>query len=253
MPYSRPWTTNRCRWVPVQPKATCNTACRSAIVVSAGISRRRQISGLTPRTTTRSWYTLGRGAGCMVSGMAPILASRCGRMAPGTAPPTVCPALAACQVPGTTVAAVASTVSSKRQRPGPAEAQLRSAGRRLDRLSVNAHDVPDVLDTLTGGVAWFGVLGEVVQRRGAVLDHGHTVLARGGAELGLVGATGGRRCAVGEQRRPGYRARVVAGRLPGGVREVHVERHALAIDQERAERAGGRSDRGRTGRGRHRG
>ena len=59
----------------------------------AGISRRRQISGLTPRTTTRSWYTLGRGAGCMVSGMAPILASRCGRMAPGTAPPTVCPAL----------------------------------------------------------------------------------------------------------------------------------------------------------------
>ena len=36
MPYSRPWTTNRCRWVPVQPKATCNTACRSAIVVSAG-------------------------------------------------------------------------------------------------------------------------------------------------------------------------------------------------------------------------
>ena len=29
----------------------------------------------------------------MVSGMAPILASRCGRMAPGTVPPTVCPAL----------------------------------------------------------------------------------------------------------------------------------------------------------------
>jgi uncharacterized protein (TIGR03083 family) len=28
-----------------------------------------------------------------VSGMAPILASRCGRMAPGTVPPTVCPAL----------------------------------------------------------------------------------------------------------------------------------------------------------------
>ena len=29
----------------------------------------------------------------MVSGMAPILASRCGRMTPGTVPPTVCPAL----------------------------------------------------------------------------------------------------------------------------------------------------------------
>jgi len=28
-----------------------------------------------------------------VSGMAPILASRCGRMAPGMEPPTVCPAL----------------------------------------------------------------------------------------------------------------------------------------------------------------
>src|SRR5664280_1743308 len=93
MPYSRPWTTNRCRWVPVQPKAVCITACRPAIVVSAGTSSRRQISGLTPRTTTRSWYTLGRGAGCMVSGMAPILASRCGRTAPGMAPPTVCPAL----------------------------------------------------------------------------------------------------------------------------------------------------------------
>src|SRR5450755_3783396 len=92
MPYSRPWTTNRCRWVPVQPKATCNTACRSAIVVSAGISRRRQISGLTLCTTTRSWYTLGRGAGCMVSGMAPILALRTD--GPGQAPPTVCPALA---------------------------------------------------------------------------------------------------------------------------------------------------------------
>src|SRR5664280_3148554 len=95
MPYSRPWTTNRCRCVPVQPKAICSTACRPAIVVSAGISSRRQISGLTPRTTTRSWYTLGKGAGCMVSGMAPILASRCGRMAPGTVPPTVCPALVA--------------------------------------------------------------------------------------------------------------------------------------------------------------
>src|SRR5664279_831320 len=95
MPYSRPWTTNRCRCVPVQPKATCSTACRPAIDVSAGTSSRRQISGLTPRTTTRSWYTLGKGAGCVVSGMAPILASRCGRMAPGTAPPTVCPALAA--------------------------------------------------------------------------------------------------------------------------------------------------------------
>src|SRR5664279_2035655 len=93
MPYSRPWTTNRCRCVPVQPKAVCNTACRPAIVVSAGTSSRRQLSGLTPRTTTRSWYALGRGAGCMVSGMAPILASRCGRMALGTVPPTVCPAL----------------------------------------------------------------------------------------------------------------------------------------------------------------
>ena len=61
--------------------------------MSAGISSRRQINGLTPRTTTRSWYTLGKGAGCMVSGMAPILASRCGRMTPGTVPPTVCPAL----------------------------------------------------------------------------------------------------------------------------------------------------------------
>ena len=60
-----------------------------------GISSCRQISGLTPWTTTRSWYTLGKGAGCMVSGMAPILASRCGRMAPGTVPPTVCPALVA--------------------------------------------------------------------------------------------------------------------------------------------------------------
>jgi len=49
---------------------------RPAIVVSAGSSSRRQISGLTPRTTTRSWYRLGRGAGCMVSGMAPILAPR---------------------------------------------------------------------------------------------------------------------------------------------------------------------------------
>src|SRR5664279_4851348 len=76
MPYSRPWTTNRCRCVPVQPKAICSTACRPAIVVSAGSSSCRQISGLTPRTTTRSWYTLGRGAGCMVSGMAPILAPR---------------------------------------------------------------------------------------------------------------------------------------------------------------------------------
>src|SRR5664279_5396379 len=138
-------------------------------------------------------------------------------------------------------------------RSGPAEAQLRSAGWRLDWLSVNAYDVPDVLDALTGGVAWFGVFGEVVQRLGAVLDHGCSVLARGGAELGFGGATGGRRCAVGEQWRPGYGARVVAGGLPGGVREVHVERHALAIDQECAERAGGRSDRGRTGRGRHRG
>src|SRR5664279_549642 len=93
MPYSRPWTTNRCRCVPVQPNAICNTACRPAIVVSAGSSSRRQISGLTACTTTRSLYMLGRGAGCMVSGMAPILASRCGRMAPGRAPPTVCPAL----------------------------------------------------------------------------------------------------------------------------------------------------------------
>jgi len=46
---------------------------------SKGISSRRQISGLTPRTTTRSWCTLGRGAGGMVSGMRP--SSRCGRMA----------------------------------------------------------------------------------------------------------------------------------------------------------------------------
>src|SRR5664279_129653 len=46
------------------------------MVVSARTSSRRQISGLTPRTTTRSWYTLCRGAGCMVSGMAPILALR---------------------------------------------------------------------------------------------------------------------------------------------------------------------------------
>ena len=44
------------------------TECRPAMVVSARTSSRRQISGLTPRTTTRSWYTLGRGAGCMVSG-----------------------------------------------------------------------------------------------------------------------------------------------------------------------------------------
>src|SRR5664280_2559166 len=95
LPNSRHWTTTRCRCVRVQPEAICSTACRPAIVVSAGISSRRQISGLTPRTTTRNWYTLGKGAGCMVSGMAPILASRCGRMAPGTVPPTVCPALVA--------------------------------------------------------------------------------------------------------------------------------------------------------------
>ncbi len=76
MPYSRPWTTNPCRCVPVEPNAICDTACKPAIVVTAGSSSRRQISGLTPCTTTRSWYTLGRGAGCMVSGMAPILALR---------------------------------------------------------------------------------------------------------------------------------------------------------------------------------
>jgi len=68
----------------------CNTACRPATVMSAGISSRRQISGLTPRTTTRSWYTLGRGAGSMVLGMRH---PRAANGWPGRAPPTVCPAL----------------------------------------------------------------------------------------------------------------------------------------------------------------
>jgi len=40
--------------VPAERDLQCNTACRPAIGVSAGISRRRQINGLTPRTTTRS-------------------------------------------------------------------------------------------------------------------------------------------------------------------------------------------------------
>lgn len=36
-------------------RGLCATACRPAIVVSARTSSRRQISGLTPCTTTRSW------------------------------------------------------------------------------------------------------------------------------------------------------------------------------------------------------
>jgi len=44
----------RCRCSPLHPNAACNTVCRSAIVVVADTSRRRQLSGLTPATTTRS-------------------------------------------------------------------------------------------------------------------------------------------------------------------------------------------------------
>ncbi len=38
----------------VQPKAVCRIECSAAIVVSPVTRRRRQISGLTPETTTRS-------------------------------------------------------------------------------------------------------------------------------------------------------------------------------------------------------
>jgi len=54
MPYSAPWNMNRCRWSPTQSKAVCSTVCRSAIVVSPDPKMRRQVSGLTPATTTRS-------------------------------------------------------------------------------------------------------------------------------------------------------------------------------------------------------
>ena len=40
-------------------------ACNCAIVVVAGISSRRQISGLIPAITTRSWQTFTSGQGAM--------------------------------------------------------------------------------------------------------------------------------------------------------------------------------------------
>ena len=56
-PYTRPWMKKRCRCSQLQPKATCRDRCRSAIVLWLRTSRRRQISRLTPRRTTRRWYT----------------------------------------------------------------------------------------------------------------------------------------------------------------------------------------------------
>jgi len=53
------WMTNRFRCSLLQPKTSCSDACKSAMVLSLRTSSRRQISGLTPRRTTRSWYTTG--------------------------------------------------------------------------------------------------------------------------------------------------------------------------------------------------
>src|SRR5664279_1913961 len=49
MPYSRPWTTNRCRWSPFQPNAICNTACRPAIGVAVGDGDRVVAGGAADR------------------------------------------------------------------------------------------------------------------------------------------------------------------------------------------------------------
>jgi hypothetical protein len=40
---------------PLQPNTVCTIACNSAIVVCAGTSSRRQIRGLIPPITARSW------------------------------------------------------------------------------------------------------------------------------------------------------------------------------------------------------
>jgi hypothetical protein len=47
--------TKRFRCSSLQPRAVCKVTCSSAMVLSLWTSRRRQISGLMPRRTTRNW------------------------------------------------------------------------------------------------------------------------------------------------------------------------------------------------------
>jgi hypothetical protein len=55
IPYFFPWIRNWWRWVFVHPRAIWRIWCRSAMVLSLQTSRRRQIIGLMPNSTTLSW------------------------------------------------------------------------------------------------------------------------------------------------------------------------------------------------------
>lgn len=50
-----PWTVKQRRRSSLQPNTTCVTGYSSAVVVWPMTSSRRQINGLIPASTTRSW------------------------------------------------------------------------------------------------------------------------------------------------------------------------------------------------------
>src|SRR4051794_31862334 len=104
-------------------------------------------------------------------------------------------------------------------------------------------------ESLAGGLAG-GLVGDVVVERVAVVgDLECAVLASGGAEQSGVDASPGVRLALGRQWRPEGGARAVAGALVALVLDEVVERQALGVDEDGAERRAADGDR-RSGRGR---
>ena len=97
-----------------------------------------------------------------------------------------------------------------------------------DDKMVNAFALP-------GGIAGGFILGKVVQGPAVVGDLRRAVGPRSGAQLARIDASAGSGVTGGHQRGPGGCALAITGAGSGGVLGVQIQRHALPIDEERAQ------------------